>query len=115
VLTVTGVGFAPTDPFTTVDPAAAGCPQDRPSCVGSKFTMADNNAGTNCLVGIQYTGSSTGAEGTLHLDGSLSCQNVDSATCEKYLQPGQGTPSTGISFTATSTDGGSAPSDTSSL
>jgi hypothetical protein len=114
VLTVTGVGF--TGQFTTVDPAAAGCPQDHPSCVGSKFTMADNAGTTGCYAGVQYTGSSPSADGTLQLDGSLSCQNVDSATCEKYLQAGQGAPSVDISFTATSTtDGGSPPSDSSSL
>jgi hypothetical protein len=113
VLTVTGVGF--TGQFTTVDPAAAGCPQDQKFCVGSKFTMADNAGSTGCYAGVQYTGSGPGADGTLQLDGSLSCQNVDSATCEKYLQPGQGAPSTGISFTATSTDGGSVPSGSSSL
>jgi hypothetical protein len=122
VLTVTGVSVTGQPPaqFTTVDPAAAGCPQDHPSCVGSKLTMADND-GKECYAGVQYTGpslsdTSPSADGTLQLDGSLSCQNVDSATCEKYLQAGQGAPSVGISFTATSTtDGGSTPSDSSSL
>jgi len=113
VLTVTGVGF--TGQFTTVDPSAAGCPQDHPSCVGSKFTMADNAGTTECYAGVQYTGSSPSADGTLQLDGSLSCQNVDWATCKGYLQAGQGGPSVDISFTATSTDGSSAPSDSSSL
>jgi hypothetical protein len=124
VLTVTGVGVTGQPPaqFTTVDTAAAGCPQDNPPCVGSKFTMANNNGGLECYAGVQYTGpplpdTSTSADGTLQLNGSLSCQNVDSATCEKYVQPtGGGTTSVSISFFATSTsDGGSAPSDTSSL
>lgn len=114
VLTVTGVGF--TGQFTTVDPAAAGCPQDLPSCVGSKFTMADNAGTTGCYAGVQYTGSSPSADGTLQLDGNLSCQHVDSAACANYLQAGQGGPSVDISFTATSTtDSGSAPSPSSSL
>jgi hypothetical protein len=121
VLTITGVDVSqPPGQFTSVDPAAAGCPNDQPPCVGAKFTMADNT-GRECYAGVQYTGpplpdTSTSADGALQLDGSLSCQNVDPATCEKYLQAGQGAPSVPISFTATSTTGGgSAPSDSSSL
>lgn len=106
VLTITDVGL--TGQFTKVDPATAGCPQDQPPCVGSKFTSSDN-AGRECYAGVQYTGpTSPSADGTLQLLGSLSCQHVDKATCEKYLQPGQGSPSVPISFTAT-------PSDSSSL
>jgi hypothetical protein len=123
VLTITSVGVTGQPPaqFTTVDPATAGCPQDNPACVGSKFTMADNNAGRECYAGVHYTGpplpdTSTSADGTLQLNGNLSCQNVDWATCKEYLQADGGTPSVNISFFATSTtDGGSPPSDSSSL
>ena len=125
VLTVTDVGVTGQPPaqFTTVDPGAAGCPQDNPPCVGSKFTMADNNAGKVCYVGVQYTGpplsdTSPPANGTLKLDGDLSCQNVDSATCQGYRDEvlAAGNSSVDISFTATpTTGGGSAPSGSSSL
>jgi hypothetical protein len=123
VLTITSVGVTGQPPaqFTTVDSATAGCPQNNPACVGSKFTMADNNNGKECYAGVQYTGpplpdTSTSADGTLQLNGSLSCQNVDWATCKKDLQADGGTPSVNISFFATSTtDGGSVPSDSSSL
>lgn len=124
VATVTDVGVSGQPPaqFIKVDPATAGCPQDNPPCVGSKFTMADNDSGKNCYAGVQYTGpslpdTSTSADGTLQLSGSLSCQNVDKATCAKYLQPaGGGTTSVPIQFFATSTaGGGTAPSDSSSL
>src|SRR5215469_5262666 len=116
VATVTDVGVSGQPPaqFTKVDPATAGCPQDNPPCVGSKFTMADNDSGKNCYAGVQYTGpalpdTSTSADGTLQLSGSLSCQNADKATCTKYLQPaGGGTTSVPIQFFAT------VPSDTSS-
>jgi hypothetical protein len=120
VATVTDVGV--TGQFTKVDPATAGCPQDNPPCVGSKFTMADNDSGKQCYVGVQYIGpplpdTSTSADGTLQLVGSLSCQNADKATCEKYLQPADGgTTSIPIQFFATSTsDGSTTPTDTSSL
>jgi len=120
-LTVT-VGV--TGPFTKVDSAAAGCPQDNPPCEGTKFTIANDSAGTNCYAGVQYTGpslsdTSPAASGTLKLDGDVSCQNVDSTTCHKYrdevLQSGisaNGQSSVSISFTGpTTTDGGSGPSD----
>jgi hypothetical protein len=107
VLAITDVSV--TGQFTKVDPATAGCPQDHAPCVGSNFTMANNN-GTECYAGVQYTGPDTNpsADGTLQLIGSLSCQHVDKATCETYLQAGQGSSSVPISFTPT-------PSDSSSL
>ena len=120
-LTVTvGVG----GPFTKVDSAAAGCPQDNPPCEGTKFTIANDSTGATCYAGVQYMGSSLSAtdppaNGTLNLDGDLSCQNVDSTTCNKYhdevLQSGNsagGQSSVPISFTGPTTpDGGSGPSD----
>jgi len=122
VVTVTDVVPKPDDLFTKLDPATAGCPQDRPPCVGSKFTMADNDAGKVCYSGIQYKGPTltdpnTPADGTLQLAGSISCQNVDRATCKGYLQAaGGGTTTIPIQFSATSTsDNGTAPTDTSSL
>ena len=131
-LTVTvGVG----GPFTKVDSAAAGCPQDNPPCEGTKFTIANDSTGATCYAGVQYTGPSLSdtdppAAGTLKLDGDVSCQNVDSTTCHKYRdevrQSGisaSGQSSVNISFTGPTTsgggsgpsDGGSAPSDSSSL
>lgn len=125
VLTVTDVGVTGQPPaqFTTVDVGAAGCPQDKPPCVGSKFTMAENNAGKVCYAGVQYTGpplsdTSPSANGALTVNGDLSCQNVDSATCQRYRDEvlAEGNSSVDISFTATPTTGGSsAPSVSSSL
>jgi hypothetical protein len=121
-LTVT-VRVGAHDPFTKVDSAAAGCPQDFPTCEGTKFTIANDSGGTRCYAGVQYTGpslfdTSPDAMGTLWLDGDVSCQNVDSATCHKYsdevLQSGSANVqrSVSISFTGpTTTDGGSGPSD----
>ena len=131
-LTVT-VGVA--GPFTKVDSAAAGCPQDNPPCEGTKFTIANDSTGATCYAGVQYTGPSLSdtdppATGTINLDGDLSCQNVDSTTCHRYSdevrQSGNsagGQSSVPISFTGPTTsgggsgpsDGGSAPSDSSSL
>ena len=131
-LTVT-VGV--TGPFKKIDSATAGCPQDFPPCEGTKFTIANDSTGATCYAGVQYMGSSLSAtdppaNGTLNLDGDLSCQNVDSTTCHKYsdevLQSGNsagGQSSVPISFTGPTTpgggsgpsDGGSAPSDSSSL
>lgn len=121
VLTVVDVVVKPPDLFAKLDPATAGCPQDRPPCVGSKFTMADNDSGKVCYSGVQYTGpalpdTNTPADGTLQLAGSISCQNVDKTTCKGYLQAADGgTTSIPIQFFATSTNGGTAPTDTSSL
>ena len=122
-LTVT-VGVGVTDPFTKVDSAAAGCPQGNPPCEGTKFTIANDSAGATCYAGVQYTGpslsdTSPDVTGTIWLDGDVSCQNVDSTTCNKYrdevLQSGisaNGQSSVSISFTGpTTTDGGSPPSD----
>ena len=131
-LTVT-VGV--TGPFTKVDSAAAGCPQYKLPCEGTKFTIANDSTGATCYAGVQYTGPSLSdtdppAAGTLKLDGDVSCQNVDSTTCHKYRdevrQSGisaSGQSSVNISFTGPTTsgggsgpsDGGSAPSDSSSL
>ena len=131
-LTVT-VGV--TGPFTKVDSAAAGCPQYKLPCEGTKFTIANDSTGATCYAGVQYTGPSLSdtdppATGTINLDGDLSCQNVDSTTCHRYSdevrQSGNsagGQSSVPISFTGPTTsgggsgpsDGGSAPSDSSSL
>ena len=131
-LTVT-VGV--TGPFTKVDSAAAGCPQYKLPCEGTKFTIANDSTGATCYAGVQYTGPSLSdtdppAAGTLKLDGNVSCQNVDSTTCHRYSdevrQSGNsagGQSSVPISFTGPTTsgggsgpsDGGSAPSDSSSL
>lgn len=121
VVTVTDVVPEPKGLFAKLDPATAGCPQDRPPCVGSTFTMADNDSGKVCYAGVQYIGptlpdTNTPADGTLQLAGSISCQNADNATCKTYLQAADGgTTSIPIQFFATSTNGGTAPTDTSSL
>ena len=118
VLAVTNVIVS--NPFTVVGVATAGCPQDNPACVDSKFSAADNNAGTICFAGVEYTGPpmtdpNASADGSLELVGELSCPNADSATCQRYrdevLQAGNS--SVSISFYPADTSS-APPTDTSS-
>lgn len=116
VLTVTNVVVS--GPFMTVTVATAGCPQSEgnSACIGSQFSAANDNAGTICFAGVEYTGPpitdpDNPAIGFLGLVGELNCPNVDSATCQRYRSKmlEAGSSSVQIRFYAPPTGPSSAP------
>jgi hypothetical protein len=98
--------------FTMISPAAAGCPSA--VCVGFKFSSANTAAGTDCYVGVQYTGSpltnfDPPAKGSLGFAGELSCPNVDLTTCQRYSAGITGNPSVPITYYGPTSPGSGSP------